>query len=402
MALNRNYLLLLTGFGISNLGNWIYLIALNLSVWHLTHSPAAVSGLFIVGPVVRIFCNFFAGTFIDRHNKRRIIIWSDIVRGIIVCLMPFAQSVWLIYLFIGIANIASCFFAPSSTVLIAKLVNDQDKQRFNAINSTIGSGSFMLGPALAGIIIGATNTSVAMWINGLSFFVCAWLIFLLPNTEHVRDEERERITVHLIWKDFKHVWEYCRKKLPYLLFFIFYSLALMIAFALDSQEMTFIKQYLLASDSLYGITVTMAGVGAILGGVMAAAATKRFSYSLYIGCGLTLTLFSYFSFYASHSILFAVISLMALGFCMAFSNTGYDTFFQKTIPINLMGRFSSTLSLVQSILQITFTFCIGMLAEWWTVQAVALIFSSIGIMLALSLFFIILRNTSYFAFEKQI
>ncbi|MCM3317126.1 MFS transporter [Rummeliibacillus stabekisii] len=402
MTINKNYLLLLSGFGISNLGNWIYLIALNLSVWHLTHSPAAVSGLFIVGPVARIFCNFFAGTFIDRHNKRLIIIWSDIVRGIIVCLMPFAQSVWLIYLFIAIANSASCFFAPNSTFLIAKLVNDKDKQRFNAINSTISSGSFMLGPALAGVIIGATNTSVAMWINGISFFICAWLIFLLPNTEHVRDEERERITVHLIWKDFKHVWEYCRKKLPYLLFFIFYSLALMIAFALDSQEMTFIKQYLLASDSQYGITVTMAGVGAILGGGMAAAAAKRFSYSLYIGCGLTLTLFSYFSFYSSHSIRFAVISLMLLGFCMAFSNTGYDTFFQKTIPTNLMGRFSSTLSLVQSILQITFTFCIGMLAEWWTVQAVALIFSSIGIMLALSLFFIILRNTSHFAFEKQI
>ncbi len=80
MALNRNYLLILTGFGISNLGNWIYLIALNLSVWHLTHSPAAVSGLFIVGPVARIFCNFFAGTFIDRHNKRRIIIWRYCAR----------------------------------------------------------------------------------------------------------------------------------------------------------------------------------------------------------------------------------------------------------------------------------------------------------------------------------
>lgn len=402
MALNRNYLLLLTGFGISNLGNWIYLIALNLSVWHLTHSPAAVSGLFIVGPVARILCNFFAGTFIDRHNKRRIITWSDIVRGIIVCLMPFAQSVWLIYLFIGIANIASCFFAPSSTFLIAKLVNDKDKQRFNAINSTIGSGSFMLGPALAGIIIGATNTSVAMWVNGLSFFVCAWLIFLLPNTEHVTDEERERITVHLIWEDLKHVWVYCREKLYYLIFFIIYSFALMIAFSLDSQEMTFIKEQLLASDRLYGFIVTMAGIGAIIGGVMAAAAAKRFSYSLYIGCGLTLTLFSYFSFYASHSIHVAVISLMALGFCMAFSNTGYDTFFQKTIPTNLMGRFSSTLSLGQSILQITFTFCIGLFAEWWSVQAVALIFSSIGIMLALSLFFIILRNTSHFAFEKQI
>ena len=101
MLKNRTYLLLIGGFGLSNLGNWIYLIALNLSVWHLTHSPAAVAGLYIVGPFARIIANFFVGSIIDRHDKRRIIIWSDIVRGIIVCVMPFVGSIWMIYILIA-------------------------------------------------------------------------------------------------------------------------------------------------------------------------------------------------------------------------------------------------------------------------------------------------------------
>ena len=83
----KNYILLLFGFGVSNLGNWIYLIALNLAVWHLTHSPAAVAGIYVVGPIARILCSFFAGSIIDRSNKKQILIWTDIFRGIIVCII---------------------------------------------------------------------------------------------------------------------------------------------------------------------------------------------------------------------------------------------------------------------------------------------------------------------------
>lgn len=171
MTLNvvRKYWLLLGGLGFSNLGNWIYLIALNLSVWHLTHSPAAVAGIYMVGPVARILSNLVAGSIIDRNNKRRLMIWSDIIRGVLVFIMPFSTSIWVIYSLIFIANIASSFFGPSSTYVITKLVNDNDKQRFNALLSTINSGSFMIGPALAGGIIVLSNTSVAMWINSLTF-----------------------------------------------------------------------------------------------------------------------------------------------------------------------------------------------------------------------------------------
>ena len=166
MHFPKTYFILLGALGFSNLGNWIYLVALNLSVWHLTHSPAAVAGLYIIGPVARIISNFFVGSIIDRRDKKKLMIMSDISRGILVCLMPFLSSIWIIYSFIFLTNIAGSFFGPSSTYLITKLVKDEDKLRFNAMNSTLSSGSFMIGPALAGGIIAISNTSVAMWVNG--------------------------------------------------------------------------------------------------------------------------------------------------------------------------------------------------------------------------------------------
>lgn len=84
---------------------------------------------------------------------------------------------------------------------------------------------------------------------------------------------------------------------------------------------------------------------------------------------------------------------------MAFSNTGYATMYQKTIPPALMGRFGSSLDLLQSIAQVIFTFAIGFLAEWFSLQMVALIVSSFALILAAYLYFYIVPHTKQFALK---
>ena len=379
----RKYGLLLGGFGFSYLGNWIYLVALNLMVWHLTHSATAVAGIFIVGPIARILTNFVAGSIIDRSNKRSIMIAMDITRGLIVFLMPFMTSIWLIYSLLFLANIASSFFGPSSTYYIAKYVHDNDKQRFNALLGTLNSGSFMLGPAIAGVLIAVFNISIAIWINSVTFFVCAWVISRLPNIEEAVKEKRVMLTMNVIIADFKMVWYFIKQHPKFLKFFMAYQIALMVAFALDSQEMTFIKHNLLASDSLYGVLVSIAGVGAIVGGFLAIALVHKISISAYLGIGLTCTMLSYTAFYASSNIWFATACFITLGVFMAFSNTGYDTVYQKNIPPHLMGRFGSSVSLIQSVIQIILTFSLGLLADWFSLQLVAVSFGAVGLIFAI-------------------
>lgn len=383
MEIIRKYGLLLGGFGFSYLGNWIYLVALNLMVWHLTYSATAVAGIFIVGPIARILTNFVAGSIIDRSNKRNIMIAMDIIRGLIVFLMPFMTSIWLIYGLLFLANIASSFFGPSSTYYIAKYVQDDDKQRFNALLGTLNSGSFMLGPAIAGVLIAVFNISIAIWINSVTFFVCAWVISRLPNIEEELQEKRVMLTMSVIISDFKMVWHFIKQHPNFLKFFMAYQIALMVAFALDSQEMTFIKNNLLASDSLYGVLVSIAGVGAIVGGFLAIALVHKFSIATYIGVGLTCTMLSYTAFYASSNIWFATACFITLGVFMAFSNTGYDTVYQKNIPPHLMGRFGSSVNLVQSVIQIILTFSLGLLADWFSLQLVAVAFGAVGLIFAI-------------------
>src|SRR5690606_39035774 len=105
------------------------------------------------------------------------------------------------------------------------------------------------------------------------------------------------------------------------------------------------------------------------------------------------TMLSYLLFYASNTLWLAIISFITLGFFMAFSNRGYATMYKKTIPPGLMGRVGSSLDLLQSVAQIILTFVLGILAEWFSLQMVAISFSSIALLLAVYLYFYIVPHT---------
>lgn len=402
MRIIRKYRLILFGFGFSYLGNWVNLVALNLLVWHLTESPTAMASIFIVGPIARILTSFFAGSIIDRSNKQKLMIYSDIIRGILILLLPFTSSIWLIYGVLFLSNIASSFFGPSSTYYIAKYVPDKDKQSFNAILGIFSSGSFLIGPALAGFIIALSDVSVAIWFNALTFFVCALAIFKLPVVDDRQDMHRQRLTWQMLKEDYGIVYAYIKKEQAFAKVFLYFQGALMIAFALDSQEATFIKQNLQASDSLYGVMVSIAGIGAIIGGAMAARYAKRFSTRQYIIYGLLLTTICYTLFYLSPNVAMGTISFIALGICMSFCNAGYSTFYQLSVPSAIMGRFGSVSTMVVNMLQIVFTLALGMLADWLSLQLVCIVFGILAIFISLVLYVFMHSKSAYEGLKEEI
>lgn len=394
MDLLRKYGLLLGGFGFSYLGNWIYFAALNLYVYHLTGSPAAMAGIFIVGPIARILTNFIAGSIIDRSNKRTIMIATDIARGILVFCIPLIDSIWFIYTILFCANIASSFFGPSSTYYITKFVAQEDRKRFNALLGTFNSGSFLIGPSIAGLLILLTNITITIWINSFTFFVCALAIYLLPNVDENIENKRQRITWKMLKSDFIAVWTYARSTPIFMQVFLIYQMTLMMAFALDSQEATFIKDDLVASDSMYGFIVSVAGGGALIGGIAATWLTKKFSLKSYLGIGMFFTMIFYTTFYMSWNVWIALISFIVLGFFMAFSNAGYSTFYQNNVPPPMMGRFGSVVAILQNILQVILTLLLGVLAEVFTLQIITVLFGVIGIVLAVFLCMMIYSKKS--------
>ena len=101
----------------------------------------------------------------------------------------------------------------------------------------------------------------------------------------------------MLTSDWQVVKEFILQDRYFIKVYLLFQVVLMIAFALDSQEVIFIKMDLAQSDHLYGLIVSIAGVGALIGATASAAFAKRFSLQRYIGIGMLLTADGYFLFY---------------------------------------------------------------------------------------------------------
>src|SRR5699024_4644052 len=127
----KNPIILLSSIGIASIGDFIYLVAINIIVYQLTGSAAAVAGLWIIGPLTNIVTKFWTGSFIDYRSKRRVMILTYIIRAVFICLIPFAPNMVVIYGILVILSVAKAFFNPSSMTYVAMLIPKEKRKRFN-------------------------------------------------------------------------------------------------------------------------------------------------------------------------------------------------------------------------------------------------------------------------------
>ncbi|MBT2681028.1 MFS transporter [Bacillus sp. ISL-35] len=385
----KNPILLILGIGISNIGNWIYFVAINLLVLKITGSAAAIAGLFIIRPLAILLTNTWAGSVIDRVNKRKLMIWIDILRGIFIAIIPFFTSLVPIYSIMFLTNIAGAFFGPTSETYIAKLVPPEKRKRFNSIFSFATSGAMLVGPSVSGLLImyGSINTSI--YINAVTFFFCAAAIYFLPDVdeEDRKEKYRDTISLKMIAADWKAVADFGKTAVGFMVVFLIFQFITLISFALDSQEVTFIQQVIGLSEKNYGLLVSLTGAGYVAGSFAVSALATRLSIRTLLGLGSVLSVTGYFMFFlaSSDTVPMAVIGFIIIGFFSPFSFTGYTTFFQNNVPLDLMGRFSSAFAFFQAMLQILLTLLLGYLAEIIKLQTATIGFSAMGLLLAIAL-----------------
>lgn len=265
----KNPLLLLCGIGISNVGAWVYLIALNLIILDMTRSPLSVSILYMLLPIATLFTNLWSGTFIDRFNKRNLMIFLDLFRAIFIFTLPFFESLFLIYIVVFIINIANTIFGPTSMVYMTKLIPKTNRQRFNALRNFINSCGFILGPSIAGFLFIIGTPNLAILLNSFALILSAIVILLLPNVEIKKEDILlQKINISLIFNDWKSVFQFSKTNVYVTLIYVLFSIVTVFMTALDSLEAAFATEVLSLSDSTYGFLVSIAGVGIIAGSLV--------------------------------------------------------------------------------------------------------------------------------------
>ncbi|PEY43082.1 MFS transporter [Bacillus cereus] len=380
-------LLLLSGVGIANLGAWIYLIALNVLVYNMGGSALAVAALYVIKPLATLFTNAWSGSMIDRLNKRKLMIHLDIYRALFIAILPLLPSLWIVYVFVFFISMASAIYEPTAMTYMTKLIPVEQRQRFNSLRSLIGSGAFLIGPAIAGVLLIASTPEIAIYINAIAFLLSGFITLLLPNLDkkEASDTTSNTLSLTVLKKDWNTVINFSRKHVYVVCVYFLFQSMFVLATATDSLELSFAKEVLLLTDSEYGFLVSIAGAGFILGAITNTILSKKLAPSLLIGIGSLFIAIGYLIYAFSNIFLIAAIGFFILSFSMAYANTGFYTFYQNNIPVHMMGRIGSIYGLVIAIVTIFVTILSGVATQFISIQLVVIVGSLIMLFITIVL-----------------
>jgi MFS family permease len=385
-----NSFLLLFGLGISTLGDFIYLVAINVLILQLTGSAVAVAGLWIIGPIANLLTKFWSGSLIDRMNYRKIMIVTDIIRACLVVLLSFVQSIWLIYIVLFFLAVSKAFFEPASMTYITSIVSKEDRKQFNSFRSVITSGAFLVGPAISGALLLVTTVHISLWINAISFVICACMLYCLPDAMSQKEEGIHAGKVKVLVEDWKAVIQFSRTHMYVVQVYFLAQFLMIVALGMDAQEVVFIQEVLHLSETDYGLLISIVGIGSILGAWLVATIAKKISIKNLLNIGYVMVSIGYLIYAFSFSFSSVVFGFIIIGFFSAFSGTGFMTFYQNNVPVAMMGRITSIFGTFQSLLQIIFIISVGFTGDLLPLRY-SIIVASI-LMLSVSIMQIILIN----------
>ena len=191
---HRNYGLLWGGQLVSQVGDRFHWVAISLWVYAQTGSALSVSYAITALMVAPALVGFYAGTLVDRYDRRRILIAADLVRAGLVAAIPWLmqQGIAWVYLDLFLISSASAFFRPAMFAAIPQSVPKPRLLQANAFFASMDSSTEVFGPALAGLVVAKFGYASAMYIDAVTFLVSALFVsgLSLPRPEPSASDAR--------------------------------------------------------------------------------------------------------------------------------------------------------------------------------------------------------------------
>lgn len=182
---NRNFFLLWLAQGISTLGDNVTNLTLIILVNALTHSTGDIAILTMAIAIPKIVFGLFAGVYVDRLDRRDIMLASDFIRGFLVLGFIAAAVTGNLYFIYGLAFLQAAvgtFFDPARAALVQAVVPEERFMEANSISSSISVIAQLSGAAFAGLIVGLTGRyAPAFIVDALTFFGSVALVWFVRS-----------------------------------------------------------------------------------------------------------------------------------------------------------------------------------------------------------------------------
>jgi MFS family permease len=174
-----------TAQGISDIGDAVTNLTLLIVVTRLTGSTAALAAMAIALAVPVIVVGPVAGVYVDRWDRRRVMLASDLLRGGIVLgfiLVSSTDRLWLMYLLAIAHATVGTFFSPARMALVPRVVGKPGLMAANSLNQLTRVLAGVIGAGLAGVLVGVVDVTWPAFVIDASTFAASFLIVLRVRT----------------------------------------------------------------------------------------------------------------------------------------------------------------------------------------------------------------------------
>ncbi len=336
---HRNYRLYFVGQVISTVGTWMQSVAMPWLALTLTHDAFHVGLVIATQFAPMLVAGQFGGLLADRFPKRRILVCSQLAFIAPAAVMYYLTSqnlaqYWMVLLAALAVGSINVIDVPSRQAFVIEMVGREDLLNAIALNSTVFNGSAVIGPSVAGLIIGLFGVPLCFLVNGISFIASVGALLLMTNLPAVVKANHQGSMLARIREGL----DYARRD-P-IVGTLLLTVAVFSLFAMNRFTLLpiFADQVLHTGATGFGFLTASQGVGALVGALSLAVLQRRLaSGNVQFLIGLAWCVFLLlFSFSRSYPL--SLLLLMLAGFCQISFVATSNTRIQAATPDHLRGR----------------------------------------------------------------
>ena len=372
---NRNFSLLWTGQLVSTMGSALTSLAASIYIFRQTGSALSVGLMLMATAAPSLLVGLFAGVFVDRYDRKKIMIASDVLRAILIVLVPVLvplHVIWL-YVIVMLTSAIGQFFDPAHESVLPEVASDEELAAANSLIAISSFGSTAVGFAAAGLIASAANINWAFYLDALSFLFSATCIFLI-RVKPIQAEEDTSVAVVL-----KNLRAGVRQLFgtPVLRSLFSVQVIVLISFGLSNALLLpFAIKALNATEFQYGLQEGLTSIGFVVGSLYMAKVFDRLQAGAWLAISFLGMAISGIVYSFLHSIPLAILFITISGLFNAPSAIGRRLIVRRNTPAEMRGRVSSVFFVARDVF-----FLIGMsaagLADIMDVRLLFLISSAI-------------------------
>lgn len=365
---HRNYRLYFFGQAVSVTGTWMQSLAMSWLVLSISSSAIKLSLVNVLQFAPTLVLGLLAGVVADRVPKRALLVGTQSIAAlssavIAILIVTHNIDLWHVYLVAFIVGINNSFDMPTRQAFVSEMVGREDLANAIALNSSLFNMGRLVGPALAGLVLGAFGIAICFAIDAISYLAVIGSLLMMRNLPKVEPSKTRNPLASL-----REGLSYVRATPVVAYIVVFAGMVGVFGINFNVWMPLLAKQDLGTGPGGFGLLMSSLGIGSLTGALTLAFKARHVSNSRLVATAFILGFAEVVLGLATQiapGLIIAMVVSAFVGFGMTSTMSLANTIVQSTAPDELRGRVMSVYIMVSAGVSPLGAILAGAVANWF-------------------------------------